>query len=552
MTDLVEQTLNDIGPCVSTRLVEALVKDHGLTPEAARKRVSRSTSIKKLAYLKFPRNARFVYLQSDYASPEFWDALVRALLEETIAYGGGLAALLARGGIMLQAHFSIACGAPLAQKRHLSPAAILDRLKEAKLVQTVDIPGLGPCIELSNQLAPEPQEVIRMRARLRTEEILLCAVKDWARKLGLVSYDKVAIRDEDADGNQPRVGTLNWDLTAPSYLAPMLQWSDDSPKPGFLACDVLLGVVVKAEYLRPFLGKCETLRSLKNVGRCLQIFVADGYEGDAFALAKKEGVIPATTESLFGEEVARSLAKLSDLLQEVYPRADNVDKLEEIFSRLSKIEGAAINLRGALFEYVAAELVRSTSTFSDIRMNQIFRDENGKSAEVDVLAIHHNKSVRFIECKGYKPGGTVPDEQVTRWLEDRIPLVRRAALAETFWRGHRLDFEFWTTGKLSSEAQELVTKAQQSIRAGKYSIKVVASDALHELGKTSQNPSLKKTLDEHFLCHPMETAERDVEKRQRRQRLRAKGMVPRQKPEEDMPDVGTDVDFANAGVRSSA
>jgi hypothetical protein len=514
MTDLVFETLRAIGPCASSTLVERLVANHGLTAPAARQRVSRSNSIKKLAHLPLQRNARFVYLQEHYGSPEFWESLVQVLREHSVSYGGGLAALLARGGIMPKAHFAIACGAPLKQRGHPSPTAILDRLHAAKLIQSLSISGVGECVELSNQVAPEAYELARMRARLRTEEILLRAVKDWARRLGLASFDKIILRDEYADGSQPRVGTFCWDMTGPSYLAPMVGWSEAGLKPGFLVCDVLLGGNLNVEHLRPFINKCKTLRSLRNVGRCLQIFIADGYDKDAFMLARSEGVIPATPESLFGEEVAKSLGHLTDLLGDSYLKTDNIEKLDAVFSRLSRIEGVAVNLRGALFEYLAAEIVRSTSTYSYIRMNEIFRDETGRTAEVDVLVVDHNKTVRFIECKGYKPGGVIPDEMVARWLNDRIPLLRNAAMANPFWRNCEFQFEFWTTGQLSPESDAIVTEARQTVR--KYSLNVVDREALEELGKASNNTTLKKTLQEHFLAHPFEAVEATSSKRGRK------------------------------------
>jgi len=331
MGDLVQSLLERLGPCVSTDLVAALVSEHGLSPANARQKVSRSKSIKRLAYLPFPRNVRFVYLQSDYASPDFWRALTRDLLKHSVSYGGGLAALLAREGIMPVAHFAIACGAPEAQKRHVSAGAVLTRLKDAGLVQTFDVPGIGECVELSQQVAARSYELAEMRARLRTEEVLLSAVKDWARNLGLVSYNNVKLRDEDS--RQPKVGTFNWDLTAPSYLWPMAQWSGNKSSPGFLVCDVLLGVNISVQELQPFLNKCQTLRSLRKVGRCLQIFVADGYEPEAFLQAKKHGVIPATTSTLFGYEVAKALRELTDLLKDVFPRTDTFERIDEVFKR---------------------------------------------------------------------------------------------------------------------------------------------------------------------------------------------------------------------------
>lgn len=512
MTDIVQATLKRLGPCVSTVLVAALVKDHGLSAENARQKVSRAKSIKKLAHVLFPHRARFVYLQSDYGSPEFWRALTHELLANSVSYGGGLAALMARGGAMPVGHFAIACGAPVAQRGHVSPVGILERLKAAQLVRTVDEPGIGECVELSQQSASDAFELARMRARLRTEEVLLDAVKDWARNLGMVSYDRVELRDEN--GRQPKVGTFHWDLAGPSYLGPLAQrLKNTKPKPGFLVCDVLLGVNVSADQLRPFINKCTTLRSLHKVGACLQIFVADGYTPEAYALAKQQGVMPATPASLFGLEVAKALRELAELLQDVFPRADSLEKIDAVFAQLSHIEGAANNLRGALFEYLVAEIVRTTSAHTSIQVNEVLRTEDG-SAEVDVLMEHRDNTIRFIECKGYRPGGTIPDDMVKRWLHDRIPLLRKAAADNPFWQKCRLEFEYWTSGTLSPEAEAMIAAAAKNTR--KYGIHLVSARDLAAIGLETNNTALKNTLQEHFLAHPLEKAERTARKRTRR------------------------------------
>ncbi|MDR6522194.1 hypothetical protein EJP69_14195 [Variovorax gossypii] len=512
MPDLVETTLKNIGPCVSTTLVAALIKEHGLSAVNARQKVSRATSIKKLAHILFPHRARFVYLQSDYGSPEFWHALTHELLANSVSYGGGLAALMARGGAMPVGHFTIACGAPVAQRGHLSPAGILERLKAAQLVRTVDEPGIGECVELSHQSASDAFELARMRARLYTEQVLLGAVKDWARNLGMVSYNKVELRDEN--DRQPKVGTFHWDLAGPSYLGPLAKRVPRAkPKPGFLVCDVLLGVNVSADELRPFINKCTTLRSLTKVGACLQVFVADGYTPEAYALAREQGVMSATTASLFGLEVAKALRELAELLREVFPRAGTFEKIDAVFAQLSHIEGAANNLRGALFEYLVAEIVRTTSPHTSIQVNEVFRAD-GSSAEVDVLVEHRDHAIRFIECKGYRPGGTVPDEMIERWLRDRIPLLRKAAAANTFWHKCRFEFEFWTSGTLTPEAEALIAAAAE--RTKKYGIKLVSARDLVEIGQATNNSPLKNTLQEHFLGHPLEKAERTAQSKQRR------------------------------------
>ncbi|WP_052486031.1 hypothetical protein [Ralstonia solanacearum] len=301
---------------------------------------------------------------------------------------------------------------------------------------------------------------------------------------------------------------------------------------------MLLGTAVTATHLKPFITKCQTLRSLKRVGRCLQIFVSEGYEPEAFKLAKATGVIPATPASLFGEDVAAALTALTDLLSETFLCPDILGRLDVVFSRLGKIEGAAINLRGALFEFIVAEVVRRSFVSSDVRMNEIFRDDQGRKAEVDVLVVRRDHSVRFIECRGYKPGGTVPDELVERWLNGRIPLLRTAALAERFWQGHDLVFEFWTTGQLSHEALAKVAQAQATVRPGKYTLKLVDGVALKELAKSIGDASLLKTLNEHFFEHPLETVDRELQRQDARARLRGKSLLPKRGQPDMLPTVG--------------
>ncbi len=505
MADSLISLLRNLGPCLSTELVAVLV-EAGVAPATARQRVSRSQEIKKLAYLVFPRGARFVYLQSDYASPEFWQALVKRLLLHSTSYGGGLVALMARGGVMPVKHFLIACGSPIAQKGHIPAQGVLDRLRIAELVRVFDFPGIGECVELAQTVDATPWELNRLRARLNTEAVLLSAVKDWARNLALVSYNTVSLRDEEE--GPPRVGTFNWDLTGASYLAPLTQWdkAGNKIKPGYLVCDVLLGVNVAANELQPFINKCVTLRALAKVGRCMQVFVADGYTADAFALAKENGIIPATAASLFGLEVAKALRELTDVLKEVYLRPDSFDKVAAVFDKLSHIEGAATNLRGALFEYMIADLIRQSDAYTSIELNQLLKDDAGGKAEVDVLVYHSNQSVRCIECKGYKPGGTIPDDMVEAWLKERIPVMRRSLQTNWSWRECRQVFEYWTSGILSERAHELI--ADEAARVKRYDFRIVEGEKLALLIAATNSTALKKTFRQHFQTHPLNEVER--------------------------------------------
>lgn len=507
--DVIEKLLEESGPSLSTELARLLVEQCGLTPEAARKRISRQTgSVKRLAYLKFPRNARFVYLQKQYGSPWFWDALVKALLETSPAYGGAIAALHQRGSLMPKPHFFIACGSPLAQRGHLSPQTVLDRLTQAKLLEEIDVPGIGPCVARAQESAFYAELIPAMQARLVVEDIMLKAVHGWARSLGLVSYDKAKIRGEE--GVLPQVGTFAWDLSAPSYLGGLIERSvDGKPSPGFFVCDIVLGREVTTAGIAPFLQKCRTLRSLKKVGRCIQLFIAEKYSKEAFQLARSQGIIPGTPETLFGDEVAASLRRLSEVLRQAAGLRD-MRVFDQLFNGLSRIEGAATNLRGALFEFWAAEVVRQTFG-AHIRMNRHFADATGK-AEVDVQASVASRQIRFYECKGYQPGGLIPDDEVDRWLEKRIPIVYKQAHAESDWRDREFHFEFWTTGRLSDASIAKIKTAQATVRPGRYTLDYCDAEGLTAITRATKDKALIDALRQHFLDHPMAKIQRAAAK----------------------------------------
>lgn len=505
MVNPVEKLLQDYGPSLSSSLAKLLVQRYGMSEAAARKRVSRpSPNIRRLAYLTFPRNVRFLYLQKDFGSPYYWQNLISALLSSGSAYGLALAALQQRNGILPRQHFQIACGAPLRQRKRLAAETVLSRLKQAQLIDEYDIPGIGPCVALSQGPHRYDEGRHELQARLIAEDILLKAIRSWLQKSGLGSYNKIALRDESPT---PRVGTFAWDLTAPSYVGALLEWNGQGKvKNGFIACDVLLGVAVEEEGLRPFISKCMALRSLKKVGRCLQLFVADRYSQQAFMAAKKSGLLPLTPETLFGREVAEGLGQLFEVLRDAAHYAVDADVFAELFRKLASIEGAAVNLRGALFEYLVAEIVRQLISQS-VKLNYVLRTPTGEKAEADVVVEEANRRVTFIECKGYQPAGTVPDVMVERWLSKKVPAMYAAAREHSDWKSLDIRFEFWTTGRLSDTSRNSIENAQQQIRATRYTIDVKDADGVRAIAQGLKNKSLVQTLEQHFLKHPMATLE---------------------------------------------
>ena len=99
------------------------------------------------------------------------------------------------------------------------------------------------------------------------------------------------------------------------------------------------------------------------------------------------------------------------------------DRLYKLLDQLSEIEGRAGNMRGILFELIAAHIAkREIGGSIDFGVLHTHR-ESGKQADLDVVCVTDQNAVHVIECKGKSSGGTVSLEEVTDWL-GKLPIVQ--------------------------------------------------------------------------------------------------------------------------------
>lgn len=493
---MLTDALKLLGPCLSSVLTEHLVTHYGLSPAAARQRVSRGApQIQRLAHLPFARKARFLYHQDDYASPKYWENLHAAVFATNGPYARALGAVQARGALPVT-HFQIACGAPIAQKKQLAANAVLDRMVAAGIFVKQDLPGLGTCVLnkefYENYRHRENELAINVRSRLIAENILLSCVREWLRRLAMVSFNKVQTRIQTT----PRIGTFAWDLTAPSYLTAIsTKLKDGTVNPGWVVCDVLLTEDVQRMHVEAFLHKARSLSAFKKVGSTIFILVASSFDSEAFSALRAAGVIPATPASLFGEDVANGFRELNQTLCKAAKGVIEHEKFDRVFTNLGKLEGATGNMRGAFFELLVAEVVRRKAA-GEVKLNRVCRGDDG-DAEVDVYRVHDGIMAQMIECKGVAPGTFVDDEEVSRWLTTRIPRVRYH-LESIRWSGPLPRFELWTSGQLSDSALERVQKTRVA-NAKKFELIIVDSHDLRAQVKALNDPSLLRIFERHFL-----------------------------------------------------
>ncbi len=499
----IEQFLRLNGPSLSSEIAKHFV-GKGLTPEAARQRITRSRgTVTRLSGINFPRKEKFLYLEDHWGKQEYWRALLAAFRKTAAIYGTALDAIAARGGALPITMLAGSSGSPLRQRGHIGAETVFKRLLAIGAVSKSELPGLGNCIVPNPNLPIAITEIEMNYARYTVETTLLLAVRDWARKLGLASYNKINIRDKDKS-QQPTFGTTQWDLVGPSYLQPLVKRSTDNKvKPGSLVCDVFVGGTLETDHIQYFIRKCSAVSSLRNMATFLPIIVADRFTPEAFNLGRSKGVVMATPGTLFGEEVASGLSSLLKTLNNAAAMAvKNPDVIQKLFSSLSAIEGAAANIRGDLFEMIVGHLVHKREGYS-VDIGPLIKDrQTGAYKEIDVRGVRGHERVWHCECKGHQPDHIVSQDEIEEWLERKVPFIHRVTReTRREWANCEFIFEFWTCGHFDPTTLDYLKSRSQAIK--KYRIGWKDGDSVREYAKESKIRSIIKTLEEQYFRNPL-------------------------------------------------
>lgn len=498
----IAQFLSEHGPSRSSLIVSALVAA-GATPEAARQRVARAAKpIRRFPIPMLPKREAFLYLEKDRNGERFWQNFMRDMRATNSVFAASVDGMIARGGLVRADQFASVSGATIIPQRGQLPVeTVAQRLIAAGFLKEVHDIDHGRCFELAPSLAFGTPA--GLRARDLTERILLDGMREWARKIGLASYNLIRIR---GDEELRPIGPFAFDFAGPSYLLPL---QGPGGKPGFIVADVFAEGRLTADEIQFFIRKAKVLKAtLKNVG-ILSIIVADEFTGEAMKAGHAAGVMLATPKDLFGKRVGAAIASLCEVLKNAAKYASSSpERLTYLLDNLLDIEGRNLNLRGILFELVVGYLARRSAISIDMGITA--RDPaSGHTADIDVQAItNHSSSVTAIECKAKEPGGSLSRQEVEIWLK-KIPIIRAHYANHSALREAQHRFEIWTSGTIDADALALL-EAEKAKRV-KAPIDWKDGDAVLALARAGKEKGIADALNQHFFKHPFAEVAKELE-----------------------------------------
>jgi hypothetical protein len=491
--------LRKVGPSLSTELVERLVAE-GVSADAARQRIARGArdfDVVKLAGVRFQHNARFLYLGDQFGDAPFWLAVERAFQRGGAAYWAAVTGMKARGGRVRLIDFPGVCGAPASRKGQYPPRHLLDRLIAIQLLEIEEI-GEETYVKFRPHVYQcDTPEVLR--ARMLAESVALEGVRDWMRKLGFTSYQQTRIRGEDP---APEVSSIAWDLSGPSYIRPLARAGEVRLKPGFVVADINLRGLLDAPAVAAMVRKHDMASALPTFPPIMPFLIADAFTADGHSLAKQKGMLPTTTAQLLGDIIAQALHELVAMLTNLGATvAVNPEHLDKVLRELTRIEGAADNLRGALFELAVAYLVKEVDGGFVKAGVQVKAPLTRRAADIDVLLDRPDgKSVMAIECKAKVPGNMVTLDQVRRWREDRVPVIYEALSADGRYADRSFSFELWSNGRFRPDAAAWLADRASDPR---FEIAWRDGDAVRAYLGLAKSAAITKIMNEHYFRHPL-------------------------------------------------
>ncbi len=472
--DRVASLLKDYGPMLSGDLARLYERTYKVSNEAARKAVSRyKPPVKKLYKIRFEKNQYFFYLEKQYKSERYVNALLKAIAERAQGINTYMQAFLSQNGYVSKSILPALVSAPVGNvKGHKRHEDILQGLIDSGII-----------LEYTEEIYMLASEFFdgnlhRAKALETVKNVIIRDFNCWARNINLVSYEAGKGLFESAEFAQ-----FQWAYTAPSYIQPLFSGKDK--KPGFVIADVYFGRTATKESVQFFIDKLNIIRSYKKLCSIFPVFLVDKIDKEALEYLKENKVTIAILNNIFS---AKYTELLSDLVN-VFTNATAIlnkdpEKVYKLFDELSKSEGRYNNMAGDMFELLVASHFVHVG-YQNMRLQELIIDEDtGKRKELDIR-LYKDGAWKVIECKAMK--SQLGADFVVHWLNDNIPVARK--WIKLNMGDDNMEFELWSVSGFTEDALALLKKAETETK--RYAIRYFDGTQMVE--------NAKKVNDQHFV-----------------------------------------------------
>ena len=477
-----KQYIKDNGPTLSSELIELLVsRGKAVSESAARQQLSRlKGDVIRIRGLFKDRQVLFHDPQI-YGSEEYYEGILKALKKSGRQYYVLLKSLNFHYGFIKHHHLAAYSVNPTKLlKGHLSFDSAITKLQSLNLIIYN-----GEYITVSSKIATENVNLTKAKAIEVAKHFLLVQFNDWARKIGIASYNSSSFHSDFA--------SFQFNYVCPSYVGNLPKISGKKIIPAFIVADILIGNVINKEQVEFMVNKVRSMRFRNSTVTFIPFLIVDSVDTEALNYLKAEGIAIGFVNELFGKKYKDLLNSLINLVTNAGAiLKKNPEAYLDLILKLNKlVDGKTNNLRGDLFElavgYHQAQICKS------IDIGRIVNFD-GQQREIDVLGIQETQLI-ISECKGYnKP---IDVEDIETWLGKKIPIIRKWLLDQGVWGKREHIFEFWSTGGFTEEALELLQT--RSNKTTKYEIKYYAMEAIIKKAKNLNSKKFSEILREYYI-----------------------------------------------------
>ena len=474
----IENLLKKQGPKLSNDLINFLTSNYAISENTARKRLSRlKPPVTKVRGL-FSRNQAFYHLQHQYKKPEFYDALITAFKSSGGQYYTIIQAIEFHYGYIKKEQIAAYSSSPVDNlKGHKKIDNIVNKLIELEVLYKE-----GDYYKL-NQIVSINENFNQFKAVETAKNFVLIQFHDWTRNIGLTSYNTGTFYSQ--------FGKFSWGFVSPSYVTTLTRFNNSNITPGFVIADILIGNKIELSAIQFFIQKIDTVKTLKGLSNFLPFLIVDEIELETLKYLKGKGVILGFVDQLFGTEYKELLKSLINTVTNagaILKR--NPDAYLNLIEKLDKLVGGKTNnLRGDLFELAVGYYHSNFCQSLDIGKLINYK---GQIKEIDVFAIYADKLV-IAECKGYK--NKIDKPQLEDWTNNKIPIIRKWLLEQSFYLNKKLVFEFWSSGGFTDDAKKFI----KNINTKKYELLFIDEKGLIERSKNIPSKKFKDILRKYYI-----------------------------------------------------